>query len=210
MPKPYIIGITGGSGSGKTTLINDLTKSFDLSELCLVSQDNYYRPKKEQKVDEQGITNFDLPESIDHIAFERDIQKLIEGQSITLTEYVYNNKEAVPKTLAFHPAPVLILEGIFIFHFPQIANFIDLKVFIEAKENLKIIRRIIRDQKERNYPIEDVLYRYQHHVSPTYEKYILPYKEHADLIINNNTHFHEAVDVLEGFIRNKLLKTKAQ
>ena len=208
MERPYIIGITGGSGSGKTTLIKELMESFTSEELCLVSQDNYYRPREEQHIDDKGVRNFDLPESIDHEAFERDLRKLIAGESVVLKEYVFNNQQAVPRDLVFKPSPVLVLEGIFIFHFEKIAELIDLKVFIEAKENLKLVRRIQRDKDERNYPLDDVLYRYIHHVTPTYEKFIKPYKDDADIIINNNVHFKEAVEVLKGFLKIKVREKK--
>jgi uridine kinase len=106
--------------------------------------------------------------------------------------------------LTFYPAPVIIVEGLFVFHYKKIAPLLDLKVFINAKENLKVIRRIYRDQVERNYPIEDVLYKYQHHVLPAYERYILPYKEEADLVINNNEHFDQGLKVLIGFLKNAM------
>ena len=205
MKKPYIIGITGGSGSGKTTFLHQLTKIFSREELCIVSQDDYYRPRMEQYVDENGIQNFDLPDSIDHKSFVQDIQRLIEGETISRQEYVFNNALTTPKTLTFEPAPLLILEGLFIFHIKELQALLDLKVFIHAKEDLKIIRRIKRDRVERNYPLEDVLYRYEHHVSPTFKQYILPYKEDADIVINNNESFDEAFRVFIGFLKYKLM-----
>ncbi|RMG86689.1 MAG: uridine kinase [Bacteroidetes bacterium] len=204
MQKPYIIGITGGSGSGKTTFIKHLRDTFPKGAVCILSQDDYYRPREEQKIDEQGVRNFDLPRSIDKKAFLQDVKKLINGEQVTRKEYTFNNDKNEPKTLVFAPAPVLIVEGIFVFHFKKIKALFDLKVFLHAKENLKVIRRIKRDQVERNYPIDDVLYRYEKHVLPAYEKYIRPYMDEADLIINNNDHFKNGLEVLKGFIAQKL------
>jgi uridine kinase len=202
---PYIIGITGGSGSGKTRFLNRLLDQFTASEVCLVSQDNYYRNRDEQPVDDKGIKNFDLPESIDFAEFKKDIIALKEGNSVSRLEYTFNNPKATPKQIELHPAPVLVVEGIFVLHDQEIARVLDLKVFIEAQDYIKLKRRIIRDEKERGYDLDDVLYRYEHHVMPTYDKYIKPYKMDADIIIPNHTDFSEAMEVLSSFVRTKTL-----
>lgn len=204
MTKSYIIGITGGSGSGKTTLISRLANSFNDNQVCIVSQDDYYRPREEQRIDAAGVQNFDLPYSIDDEAFAQDIEKLLNGETVIRQEYVFNNSAATPGVRTFQPAPIIIVEGIFIFYFEAIKKLIDLKVFVHASDHLKIIRRIKRDREERNYPLEDVLYRYEHHVQPTYKQYIAPYLDEMDLIINNNDNFDAALEVLSGFLKGKL------
>lgn len=201
---PFIIGICGGSGSGKTSFIRHLRQSFATDELCILSQDDYYRPREEQERDEEGILNFDLPSSIDKKNFRCDIERLIQGETVERQEYTFNNQAATPRQLIFHPAPVLIVEGIFVFYFKKINALLDLRIYLHAKENLKVIRRIKRDKVERNYPLEDVLYRYEKHVLPTYEKYIEPYRDEADIVINNNRHFKMGLELLTGFIQHKL------
>lgn len=202
--KPFLIGITGGSGSGKTSFIEKLREAFTEDELCILCQDDYYQPRDVQEVDDQGIINFDLPTSIDKKAFRKDVQKLLNGKTVTRQEYTFNNDLAEPKTLVFKAAPIIIVEGIFVFHFSKIRKMLDLSVYLHAKENLKVIRRIKRDQRDRNYPIEDVLYRYEHHVLPTFEKYIKPYNEIADIVINNNQQFENGLAVVEGFLKSRL------
>ncbi|TXB68954.1 uridine kinase family protein [Phaeodactylibacter luteus] len=204
MSKPLIIGITGGSGSGKTTFIRRLKERFAPGQLCVISQDDYYRPREEQSQDEKGVHNFDLPQSIDDTAFAADVQRLIDGRTVSRQEYTFNNAAAQPKTLTFSPAPIILVEGIFIFHFPAIRRLFDVRVFLHAKENLKVIRRIKRDQIERNYPLEDVLYRYEHHVLPTFERYIKPYMDEADIIVNNNLQFDRGLEVLTGYLQHYL------
>jgi len=204
MKKPYIIGITGGSGSGKTTFIRYLREAFSEEEVCIVSQDDYYRPKEEQGIDKKGVANFDKPASIDKKVFQSDLQKLIAGETIEILEYTFNNKDKKPKKIIIKPAPIIIVEGLFVFHYKKIRKQLDLRIFVHAKENLKVIRRIHRDRVERNYPLDDVLYRYQNHVHPSFKKYIEPYMEKADIIINNNQSFENGLQVLQCFIREKI------
>lgn len=204
MRKPYTIGITGGSGSGKTFFLKALAEQFSDQEICMISQDNYYHPRTIQKADENGITNFDLPESIDHQQFHQDILQLKKGKTLTKKEYTFNNPNQVPKTLTFKPAPVLIIEGLFVQYFPEIEQQLDLKIFIEAKDYVKLSRRIRRDSDERGYDLNDVLYRYHHHVMPVYESHIEPLKHNADIIIPNNSHFQRALEILILGIRAKL------
>lgn len=204
MQKPFLIGIAGGSGSGKTTFIRRIRERFSTEQVCIVSMDDYYLPREVQHTDENGEKNFDLPKSFDKKAFRHDLERLLAGETVTRQEYVFNNALATPKTLTFHSAPVIIVEGLFVFHFKKVAPMFDLKVFINAKENLKVIRRIYRDQVERNYPLEDVLYKYQHHVLPSFERYIEPYREEADIVVNNNRDFERGLAVLLGFLEFKV------
>jgi uridine kinase len=204
MKKPYIIGITGGSGSGKTTFLRKIQEAFEPSEVCIVSQDDYYFPREQQETDSEGYQNFDLPKSIDKKTLYADLVRLINNEPVEKTEYMFNNKDAVPKKYWLQPAPVIVVEGLFVLHYRKVRALCDLKMFVHAKENLKIIRRIKRDQIERGYPIEDVLYRYEHHVMPSYEKYILPYMEIADVVINNNGSLDQGLEVALGFLKNKV------
>jgi len=204
--KPYIIGITGGSGSGKTLFINKIMENFSNEEVSFVSQDNYYRPRDKQPLDEMGEQNFDKPGSIDIAQFTHDLNKLIHGEIIRTKEYTFNNPELDPKIIEFQPAPVIILEGIFIFYVEEISELIDLKIFIDAPEHIMLKRRIIRDQKERGYDLDDVLYRYEHHVMPAFNQYILPYKDFSDIIVNNHKNFDEGVRVIRSHISSVLKK----
>jgi uridine kinase len=204
MNRPFTIGITGGSGSGKTFFLQELSALFKPEEICLISQDNYYKPREQQPIDENGVKNFDLPISIDHEEFLNDLLKLKSGQNVIKKEYTFNNPSAEPHMLEFKTAPILIVEGLFVQYFDEIAKEIDLKIFIEAKDHVKLGRRIKRDQVERGYDLDDVLYRYQYHVMPIFENQIEPLKHNADLIIPNNKHFKKALDLLSTYLKTKI------
>ncbi len=203
-PKPFVIGISGGSGSGKTTFVKELARSFSPEEVCILSQDNYYKPREQQHTDENNEKNFDLPESFKEEEYHQDVLRLLKGEDVVLKEYTYNNPLAEPKLVTYKAAPVVVIEGIFVFHFADVSNLMDYKIFIDADEHIKLIRRIRRDQIERNYPLEDVLYRYQHHVFPSYAQYILPYKSSCDMVVDNNVSFEDAMQNLKTTIRERL------
>ncbi len=205
MIKPYIVGITGGSASGKTFFLHQLLEAFSKEEVCLISQDNYYRTQEFVPKDQNNIENYDLPAAIDFELYAQHIEDLKNGKIVKHKEYVFNNPDIVPKTLVFKPAPIIVVEGIFVFHSQEVARLLDLRVFIDAKEHVKIKRRIIRDNNERGYDLNDVLYRWENHVAPTYDKFIEPTKYEADIIINNNTHFEKGLAILTAFLKSKLV-----
>jgi uridine kinase len=202
--EPYLVGICGASGSGKTYILNTLLEQFNTEELCLVSLDNYYKPREKQTKDEQGILNFDLPDSIFIDKCVEDLKTLKSGQSINIQEYTFNNPAKKPGTITLNPSSVIVVEGLFILHDKGLKDLLDLKVFIEAEDHIRLKRRILRDNKERGYDMGDVLYRYENHVFPAYQQFIAPYKPEADIILNNNQHFKKGLEVIAAFLRSKI------
>ncbi|HSZ24883.1 MAG TPA: uridine kinase [Cytophagaceae bacterium] len=202
--QPYVIGICGGSSSGKTLFISRLKELFSKEQVCVISQDEYYKEKKVQVVDEKGIENFDLPTAIDADTFQTDLQKLMKGETVYKLEYTFNNPLLVPKMLEYKPAPVLIVEGIFIFHYEKIYSLIDFSIFIHTKKDLKLDRRIKRDAVERGYDLEHVLYTQKNHVQPAYQKFIKPFRHEADIVIPNNERgFDKALELVAILIKSK-------
>jgi uridine kinase len=189
MNKPYIVGIAGGSGSGKTFFLKCFLEHFTQDEVCLVSQDDYYIPVAHKMTKEENkLYNFDLPDTIDHQHFQEDISKLLNKETILKHEYTFNNPDVIPKVLEIKPAPILIVEGLFILHFKDISQLLDMKVFIEADEDIALQRRLKRDLIERGYSHDDVMYKWLNHVVPAYKEYLLPYKNECYPIITNNNH----------------------
>jgi uridine kinase len=207
--RPFIIGIAGGSGSGKTFFLKCFLEHFAGDEVSLVSQDDYYFPVAHNMTKEENkLYNFDIPQTIDREQFYADIDKLIHNQTVYKKEYTFNNPEIIPKMIEIRPAPILIVEGLFIFHFTEIAELLDLRIFIEANEEVALSRRLKRDLAERGYSHDDAMYKWVNHVMPAYEVYLLPYRDECEQIIVNNTQIAEDIISVTEII-SKELREKA-
>lgn len=182
----YVIAVTGGSGSGKSFLCQKLIEKLGSNAVCHLSQDHYYLPRNLQPYDHNGIQNFDTLQSINVEDFYKDVLSLMSGQEISKEEYVYNNPKVEASQLIFKPRLILLLEGLLLLHHASISQLANLKIFVEAPEDLKLKRRIQRDAVERGYDNADVNYRFIHHVTPMYDKLIAPYKSLADIVVIND------------------------
>lgn len=202
--KPYIIGIAGNSGSGKTYFLNCFLKHFNPGEASFISLDNYYISANTKTKEENKLYNFDLPSAFNKDAFYNDIKSLIEGRTVTKEEYTFNNPLLKSKTLEIKPAPILIIEGLFIFHYNEINTLIDHRIFIYTDEKTALKRRLKRDFIERGYNEEEVLYKWNNHVIPAYHKYLLPFKESCNQVIDNNIENEEDIDIISKEISTYL------
>ncbi|HKK38015.1 MAG TPA: uridine kinase [Cryomorphaceae bacterium] len=198
---PYVVGVAGGSASGKTSILNDLMSRFESNQVALISQDNYYYERERQFQDVNGEINFDLPTAIDRESLNQDVDDLMAGKVIVKKEYSFNNPAAETKMVSIEPAPILIIEGLFVFHYVELAAKMDLKVYVDALEDVKLKRRIIRDLTERGYPESDVRYRWKNHVMPSYHNYLKPHKRNCDVIINNNSSYQNGLMVLVNHLK---------
>ena len=184
--KPYVIGIAGSRGSGKTFFLNSFLKHFKPLEVAIISQDDYYKPFNGKTREENTAYNFDSPTSIDRELFYQDLQLLIAGFPIEKEEYTFNNPALKPKVLQINSAPIIIVEGLFILYYKEIANLLNHRIFMHADQDIALQRRIKRDFIERGYHEDEVLYKWNHHVTPAYEKYLLPFKKDCEQVIINN------------------------
>ncbi len=202
----YVVGIAGGSASGKTSFLTRLKDSLPPGSVSIISQDNYYKPKDQQLLDENGEVNYDLPTSIDKDAFIADLNALLNGSSVEIIEYCFNKEGAVPKKIIVEPAAILVVEGLFVFHYPELRKLINLRVYLDVREDIKLERRIKRDRDERGYPEAVVRYQWEHHVLPSYKKFLKPYRDDSHIIITNNITFDKGLTVLSDHLRYRLEK----
>ena len=203
--KPYLVGIAGGSASGKTSFLMDLKNSLPPKTVSIITQDNYYLPINEQEKDENGEVNFDLPTSINRQKFHADLEHIMNWEPLTLKEYTFNNKNKEPGYITIEPRPIIIMEGLFIFHFEEIRKALDLRVFIDVREHKMLERRIKRDHIERGYNEDSVRYQWDNHVVPSYKKYLKPYRDDSHIIVTNNSHYSKGLDVITNHLRSKLI-----
>ena len=201
--KPYIIGVCGGTASGKTYFLDRLQMQLPVGTATLISIDDFYKPREEQPVDENNISNFDTPASIHWQGFHAAIAQLHKGEQVKVKKYAFNNPSASEEWMEWNPAKVWIVEGLFCLHDEKLRSMFDMTVFIDPEEHVKVFRRIERDHAERGYDLKYVAYRYLHHVMPAYQKYVKPYRSKAHVIIPNNEDLGPVVELWAAFIKEK-------
>ncbi len=197
-----VFGITGCSASGKSFIVKYLKDKIPSSQVSFIFQDNYYKKREDQFKDERGNYNFDLPSSFLNSELVEDIISLKNGKKILRNEYNFNNPKLKQRTIVVFPKPIIILEGLFILSDLKIKNLIDHKIFINSKPDLMLQRRISRDSKIRGYDRQDVEYKFENHVIPSFKKYILPEKNNADFVVENNVNGDYAAKLVYEYIKN--------
>jgi uridine kinase len=180
-----LAGISGLSGSGKTFMIEHLRQRLG-KNACFISLDDYYKPYHQQAKDANGITNFDLPDALESDRFFTDVENLMRGRPVLLRKYQFENFDAEEQFEELHPAPIVVAEGLFVFHFAAVRNLMSRRFFIETDLELSLQRRLNRDTLERGIPLERSRYQWDNHVMPGYTQYVLPYRDACDLIIQNH------------------------
>mgnify|MGYP002533122271 CR=1 FL=1 len=199
-----IIGIAGGSGSGKTTLALRLKERFGEDEVRLISHDSYYKRHDELPFEERCKLNYDHPDSFDTELLVQHLQALRRGESVKVPVYDYTIHNRSDKTITVHPAPVIIVEGILIFASQELCDMMDMKVFVDTDADVRILRRIVRDVKERGRTLESVVEQYLTTVKPMHEQYVEPSKRRADIIMLQDGHNLVALDMLIERIRSHI------
>ena len=199
-----IIGIAGGTGCGKTTVVNQIVNELPAGEVGVISQDSYYKDLSHFSLEERRKTNFDHPQSIDFKLLEEHLGLLREGKSIEQPVYSFLECNRTDKTIPTHPSKVLIVEGILILTNAKIRKLLDIKIFVHADSDERLIRRLKRDVNERGWNLDETLEKYQSNIKPMHLQFIEPSKEYADIIIPNNKYNTVAVDIVRGVINQKL------
>lgn len=191
-----LLGIAGGTGSGKTTLANRLVDSFGSDEVSILRHDNYYKRHDEMCYEERTKLNYDHPDAFDTELLCEHIRMLKAGKPIHMPLYDYSAHNRSDRTVLVHPAPVIVLEGILIFAEPSLCELMDIKVFVDTDADVRILRRIIRDVKERGRSLDSVINQYLTTVKPMHEQFVEPGKRRADIIIPEGGENEVALDML--------------
>jgi uridine kinase len=200
-----IIGIAGGTGSGKTTVVHQIMNQLPDAEVGVISQDSYYKKTTNLSYDERALINFDHPRAIDFDLLVTHLQELKAGKTIQQPVYCFVTHNRTEDSITTHPRKVLIVEGILILAHPELRDLFDIKIYVHADADERLIRRLKRDIAERGRDMEEVLNRYQQTLKPMHEQFIEPTKAFADVIIPNNKYNTVAIDMLRSVINQKIL-----
>lgn len=199
-----IIGIAGGSGSGKTTVVKSITEQLR-EKVVIIPQDSYYKDLSHCSEEEKKVHNFDHPDSIDFDLLRAQIKELREGRSVEQPVYSYITcTRSQTETLPVNPAEVIIVEGILIFTDPRLRKLMDIKIFVDADDDDRLMRVMSRDIIERGKTVESVIERYCKTVKPMYLQFIEPSKRYADIIIPQGGHNKVAIDIISATIEKSL------
>lgn len=186
--KPIVVGIAGGTGSGKTTLAEAIVRELGADEVLHLRHDNFYKDLSHLAVEERAMTNFDHPDSLETDMLVNQLRCLRDGAAVEVPTYDFTTHTRTAETLVCGPRPVIIVEGILLFHDPSLRDLLDLKIFVDAEADTRFIRRLRRDVQERGRDTESVCEQYTKSVRPMHLQYVEPSKVFADLLVPNEGH----------------------
>jgi len=203
MDKVMVIGIAGGTGSGKTTITRKLMQRFG-SDVSVIYHDNYYKAHHNMPYEERAKLNYDQPDAFDTDQLIEAVRALRKGRSVVCPVYDYSIHDRSEKTVTVKPAKVVIVEGILIFENKELCSLMDIKVFVDADADVRILRRIVRDVRDRGRSLESVVNQYLSTVKPMHERYVEPSKRNADIIVPEGGHNRVALELLMERVRAHL------
>ncbi|MBR3159132.1 MAG: uridine kinase [Atopobiaceae bacterium] len=198
-----VIGIAGGSGSGKTTITNQIVEQLG-ADVTVITHDNYYRAHHEMTYDERCLLNYDHPDSYETELLTEHLAALRRGESVEIPTYDFSIHDRTDETITVRPSSVIIVEGILLFFHPELRDLMDIKVFVDCDADVRILRRIMRDVRERGRTLESVINQYLATVKPMHEAFVEPSKRFADIIIPTSERNPVALDMLVNRIQAHL------
>ncbi len=211
LEKPIFIGIAGASGSGKSLLASQLCDSIDEAlgdeQIKIINEDCYYRCRDGLTFAEREVVNYDHPDALEHELLIQHLTDLALGKSVEVPQYDYSQHNRSPHVTNFNPANIILVEGILIFHPPELRDLLDMKIFVDVDLDVCLSRRLVRDINERGRTLDSVLQQYHETVRPMFHEFLYPGKKHADLIVPRGGRNRMAISVLQNYIQS-ILKTK--
>lgn len=194
--RPFIIGVAGGTGSGKSTVAEALIASTQPQQVAILPMDNYYKNQTHKPFAERVLVNYDHPQAFDTVLYLEHIAQLAQGQAVAMPEYSFVEHTRHPHTTQVFPAPILLLEGILVLTDERLRAAMNLKVFVDAEPDIRFIRRLERDIRDRGRSVESVIKQYLEQVQPMHLSFVEPSKRYADVIIPHGGKNQPALDML--------------
>lgn len=201
----YVIGIAGGTGSGKTTVAYKIRETLGTQNCEILPMDNYYRDLSHETLEQRKLHNYDHPDMIENELMFKHINELKEGKVIDLPEYDFSQFTRVG-SIKFEPKPIIIVEGIFALYYEELRELYDLAIYVDTENDIRFIRRLERDIKERGRSLDSVIKQYTNTVKPMHEAYVEPTKKYANIIIPEGGFNEKAIQVVVNYIFRKMLK----
>lgn len=195
-----IVGVTGGSGGGKTYFVNRLQESFNRDDLFIIPQDNYYKDLSDISLHDRAATNFDHPDSVDFELLAEHLRNLRQGNTIEMPEYDFVTHTRKQGYRIVEPKPIIIVDGILILSAPEVVDLMDLKIYIDTPDDIRILRRILRDIRERGRSVDSVIKQYLNSVRPMHKQFIEPTKKFADYILSGEEEHPEIIELIKSRI----------
>lgn len=204
MNKPILIGITGGTGSGKSTIAKEIYNNFSENCIGMIEQDSYYKDQSHLSMEERVKTNYDHPKAFDNELLMQHLKNLIDGERIEKPIYDFSIHNRKTETITVESREIIILEGILILEDQRIRDLLDIKIYVDTDADVRIIRRLVRDMKERGRTVESVIDQYLSVVKPMHLQFTEPTKRYADIIIPEGGQNKVAIDIMVAKIKQIL------
>lgn len=199
-----IIGIAGGTGSGKTTVVNKIIESLPEGSVAVIPQDSYYNDQSDLPLEVRKRTNFDHPNAFEWTLLAHQIEELKKGHAIEQPTYSYITCTRLSETVHIEPKEVIIVEGIMTLYDKELRDQMDLKIFVDAGADERLLRVIVRDIAERGHPLDMLIDKYRNILKPMHDEFIEPTKQYADIIIPNGGHNEQAIKMMQQYILGQL------
>jgi uridine kinase len=199
---PFVVGVAGGSGSGKTTVVRRIVESLGNEQVTVLDHDRYYRDRNDLRLEERAALNYDHPDSLETELMVRHLNELRAGNAVDVPVYDFTRYARRPLRETIHPRKALIVEGILIFTDAALRTLLDVKVFVDADDDIRFIRRLTRDVAERGRTMESVVDQYLGTVKPMHLEFVEPSKRYADVIVPQGGHNTVAIEMLLTLIRS--------